>query len=259
MLLPASRLAALETRLAELSAEEIVRASTDSLGRGVAVLSSMQRAGLALCHLAARVASAPVDVVFVDTGLLHPETLATRDHLASRPNLNVRTLGPTRTFEEQTRAEGLLYVSKEGQERCCDLRKSAPLRADRGRYVALLSALRREEGGRRGQVPLVSFDGDLGVLRIHPLAAWSSGDLDRYEGAHPDVLSNPLHAMGFPTIGCYTCTTPVRPDEDARAGRWRHLADVAYCGINPTDRRQDAPEAVEVGDQVGELLQRLGV
>jgi phosphoadenosine phosphosulfate reductase len=65
--------------------------------------------------------------------------------------------------------------------------------------------------------------------------------------------------MGFPTIGCYTCTTPVRPDEDARAGRWRHLADVAYCGINPTDRRQDAPEAVEVGDQVGELLQRLGV
>jgi phosphoadenosine phosphosulfate reductase len=171
----------------------------------------------------------------------------------------VRTLAPARSFAEQTREEGLLYVSKEGQERCCDLRKSEPLRADRGRYVALLSALRREEGGRRGAVPLATFDEDLGVLRIHPLATWTATELDRYEQAHPDVLANPLHAMGFPTIGCYTCTTPVRPDEDARAGRWRHLADVAYCGINPTDRREAAVREVEVGDQVGELLQVLGV
>jgi phosphoadenosine phosphosulfate reductase len=261
MLLSTSRLAALEARLAELSAEEIVRAVTGALGGRVAVLSSMQRAGLALSHLTAQVAAAPVDVVFVDTGLLHPETLATRDRLAARPNLNVRTLAPARTFAEQTREEGLLYVSKEGQERCCDLRKSAPLHAERGRYVAWLSALRREEGGKRGKVPLVSFDAELGALRIHPLAPWTEADLHRYEQANPDVVSNPLHAMGFPTIGCYTCTTPVRPDEDARAGRWRHLADVAYCGINPTDRSapNGTPLGVEVGDEVGELLQRLDV
>jgi phosphoadenosine phosphosulfate reductase len=47
---------------------------------------------------------------------------------------------------------------------------------------------------------------------------------------------NPLHAMGFPSIGCYTCTTPILPGEPERAGRWRHLAGVEYCGINPQDR-----------------------
>jgi phosphoadenosine phosphosulfate reductase len=259
MLLTTSKLAALDARLRELSAEEIVRAVTASVGPAAAVLSSMQRAGLVLCHLAARVASSPVDVAFVDTGLLHPETLLTRDRLAARPNLNVRSLAPSRSFAEQTREEGLLYVSKEGQERCCDLRKSEPLRRERGRYAVLLSALRREEGGRRGKVPFATFDEELGALRIHPLATWTSADLDGYEAAHPDVVTNPLHAMGFPSIGCYTCTTPVRPDEDARAGRWRHLADVAYCGINPTDRGPAETPEIVVGDQVGELLQAVGV
>jgi phosphoadenosine phosphosulfate reductase len=28
----------------------------------------------------------------------------------------------------------------------------------------------------------------------------------------------------------------VRDDEPERAGRWRHLAGVDYCGINPTDK-----------------------
>ncbi|MEO7331795.1 MAG: phosphoadenylyl-sulfate reductase, partial [Minicystis sp.] len=51
---------------------------------------------------------------------------------------------------------------------------------------------------------------------------------------------NPLHFMGFTTIGCFPCTTPVRPDEPERAGRWRHLAGVEYCGINPVDRHAEA-------------------
>jgi phosphoadenosine phosphosulfate reductase len=61
--------------------------------------------------------------------------------------------------------------------------------------------------------------------------------------------------MGFPTIGCYTCTTPVRPDEPERAGRWRHLAGVEYCGINPTDRGAGAA-TVELSDQYETSLAR---
>jgi phosphoadenosine phosphosulfate reductase len=54
--------------------------------------------------------------------------------------------------------------------------------------------------------------------------------------------------MGFSTIGCFPCTTPVRPDEPERAGRWRHLADVAYCGINPIDRGV-AAASIELDDR----------
>jgi phosphoadenosine phosphosulfate reductase len=237
------------------SAADVLAWAHASFGARAALLTSMQRAGAALCHLADR-AGHEMDVVFVDTGVLHAETLSARDRLvATHPNLRVRTLAPSRSFMEQTNELGLLYLSKEGQEQCCDLRKSAPLRAERGRYDALIGALRRGEGGRRAEIEPLALDPEMGALRIHPLASWSNQELDAYVAKHPDVIVNKLHLMGFPTIGCFTCTTPVRPDEPERAGRWRHLADVAYCGINPTDT--SSADFVEVDDRVGRALETL--
>ena len=238
---------AINARLESRAPVEILAWARDTFGARAAILSSMQRAGSVLCHMADR-AALGFDVLFVDTGVLHPETLATRDALAkSHPHLQVKTLTPERSLLEQTQQEGLLYLSKEGQERCCDLRKSAPLRALRGRYDALISALRRDEGGARGRIGVLELDHELNALRVHPFAALTREQLEAYEREHSDVVINPLHQLGFPTIGCYTCTTPVLPDEPERAGRWRHLATVAYCGINPTDRGpQD--RAIELDD-----------
>jgi phosphoadenosine phosphosulfate reductase len=59
--------------------------------------------------------------------------------------------------------------------------------------------------------------------------------------------------MGYPTIGCFTCTTPVLPNEPERAGRWRHLASVEYCGINPTDRDAQR-EAIDMDDRYASAL-----
>jgi phosphoadenosine phosphosulfate reductase len=196
----------------------------------------MQRAGTALCHMADR-AGLGFDVVFVDTGVMHQQTLQTRDELtATHPHLNVMTLSPARTFAQQTQEEGLLYLSRGGQERCCDMRKTEPLRGLRGRYDAFISALRRGEGGARAKINVFELDQDMGALRVHPFATLAPAALDAYITEHPDVVVNPLHAMGFLTIGCFPCTTPVRDDEPERAGRWRHLAGVDYCGINPTDK-----------------------
>jgi phosphoadenosine phosphosulfate reductase len=240
-------LEALNARLEASAPLDILRWTQATFGGRAAILSSMQRAGSVLCHMADR-AGLPYDVLFVDTGVLHPETLATRDALAaSHPHLNVVTLTPERSLLEQTEQEGLLYITKEGQERCCDLRKSAPLRAVRGRYDALIAALRRDEGGARRAIRVLELDHEMGALRVHPFAAASREQLEVYEREHPDVVLNPLHRLGFPTIGCYTCTTPVLPDEPERAGRWRHLAGVTYCGINPTDRvAEDRP--IELDD-----------
>jgi phosphoadenosine phosphosulfate reductase len=60
--------------------------------------------------------------------------------------------------------------------------------------------------------------------------------------------------MGFLTIGCFPCTTPVRDDEPERAGRWRHLAGVDYCGINPTDRANVDDAFVILDDRYGPAL-----
>ena len=232
---------------------EILRYVHVTFGDRAAILSSMQRAGAALCSLAER-ANLALDVLFVDTGVLHSETLATRDELArTHRRLRVITLHPDRTFAAQTSAEGVLYLSREGQERCCELRKSAPLLRTRGRYDALIGALRRDEGGARSRVRTFSLDPLMNALRVHPLAATTAAELDALIAASPGFVENPLHRMGFPTIGCFPCTTPVRPDEPARAGRWRHLAGTEYCGINPVDLARDAA-SIDLDDRYAAAL-----
>lgn len=246
-------LAPLNARFDGSAPEEILRFVWATFGHRAAILSSMQRAGALLCHMADH-AGLELEVVFVDTGVLHQQTLWTRDELSrTHPNLRVVTLSPAATFEAQTRDLGLLYLSKEGQERCCELRKSEPLLGAKGRWDALVGALRRGEGGGRSAVKPFSLDVSMGALRVHPFAAMSDAELDAAIAARPSVVVNPLHLMGFPTIGCFPCTTPVRPDEAQRAGRWRHLAGVEYCGINPTDRGTSA-QSIELPEAYAALL-----
>ncbi|MFT3773766.1 MAG: phosphoadenosine phosphosulfate reductase family protein [Minicystis sp.] len=96
----------LNQRFQSASPVEILRFAREVFGDRVAILSSMQRAGTALCHLADR-AGLAFDVLFVDTGVLHAETLQTRDALAaSHPHLRVITLSPERTMADRDRRRG---------------------------------------------------------------------------------------------------------------------------------------------------------
>ena len=236
MRINAESLDGLNERFSSAEPIDILRFVHRIFGPRSAILSGMQRAGSLLCRLADREAL-DFDVLFVDSGVMHRETLATRDELArTHTHLRVITRVPFRSFAQQTAEEGLLYMTHEGQERCCNLRKREPLLAQKGRYDALVSALRREEGGARGKTRIFDIDTELNALRVHPLAYVKRDELNAMVESDAKIVVNPLHAMGYPTIGCFTCTTPVLPDEPERAGRWRHLASVAYCGINPIDR-----------------------
>ncbi len=226
---------ALNERFANAEPIEILRFVHRVFGPRAAILSGMQRAGSLLCRFADREAL-DFDVLFVDSGVMHRETLVTRDELArTHTHLRIITRFPFRSFTQQTAEEGLLYMTHEGQERCCSMRKREPLLEQKGRYDVLVSALRREEGGARSKTRLFDIDTELNALRVHPLVHTSREALDAMIASDPHIVVNPLHAMGYPTIGCFTCTTPVLPNEPERAGRWRHLASVEYCGINPTD------------------------
>ena len=102
------------------------------------------------------------------------------------------------------------------------------------RYI---SALRRGEGGARSKIDAFELDQDMGALRVHPFVGSRPRPISTSTSPPtPTSSSIPFMRMGFLTIGCFPCTTPVRDDEPERAGRWRHLAGVDYCGINPTDR-----------------------
>jgi phosphoadenosine phosphosulfate reductase len=232
---------------------EVMRFVHEAFGSRAAILSSMQRAGTTMCQMA-DTAGLAFDVVFVDTGVLHPETLWTRDQVVRlHKRLSVITIQPDRTLLEQCADEGVLYVTREGQERCCRLRKKEPLLKLRGKYDALLASLRRDEGGSRSRTRTFALDSGMNALRVHPFAYFKRDDIQDYATRHPELPLNPLHSLGFASIGCYTCTTPVMPGEGDRAGRWRHLAGVEYCGINPMDVGL-AETSIELDDRYAGLF-----
>lgn len=244
-----SQLATLNAHLETHSAEEIIRWAHGVFGRRVAILSAMQQAGCVICEMVASLGlQRDIDVLFVDTGVNFPETLETIGRMRARYGLNIISLHPERTMEEQCREEGVLYLTKAGQERCCDLRKLKPLKQIVGHYDALIGSLRREEGSKRGVIPVVAVDDEMNLLRIHPIFAMSRRQMmARIE--EREVVTNPLHQQGYPTVSCNRCTTPVVEGEEERAGRWRHLAgQTEYCHINPTDRTGEKERAIELPD-----------
>src|SRR5262245_30864793 len=213
---------------------ELLQWAQTTFGNRVAILSALQRAGCVVCHMVAT-AGVKMDVLFVDTGVLFPETLATRDKLVQRYGVNIITLSPELSMEEQTEKFGVLYLTPDGQNKCCDMRKTEPLLKMKGRYDALVASLRRGDGEKRSKVPVLAVDPRMNCLRVNLLANFTDQQLADYIREH-EVITNPLHSQGYTTIGCNRCTTPVLPDEPKRAGRWRHLGPWAmYCGINPTD------------------------
>ncbi|MBI3862765.1 MAG: phosphoadenylyl-sulfate reductase [Planctomycetia bacterium] len=255
--------ALLQADLADLNAsmesrtpQELLAWAKTTFGGRVAILSALQRAGCTVCHLAS-VAKVNLDVLFVDTGVLFPETLATRDLVAATYGLNIISLTPEMTMEEQTEKLGILYLTPDGQAQCCEMRKSAPLLALKGRYDALIGSLRRGDGERRSKVPILAVDPKMNCLRVNVLANFGDQELADYIRTN-SVITNPLHKQGYATISCNRCTTPVLPDEPKRAGRWRHLGPWAmYCGINPTDLDRGTDAAIDLPqDLIDRILGR---
>lgn len=240
-----ARLATVNQSFDSRTPEELLRWAKDTFGDRLAAISAMQQAGNVVCHMIHRL-QLDIPILFVDTGVMFQETLETRDRLAREYHLDVRTLHPELTMAQQTEKLGVLYLSVEGQKQCCHMRKVEPLLKIKGEYDALIGSLRRADGGRRGDCPIVAVDVEMNALRINPLANFEDDQLEAYIQQH-GVITNPLHAQGYSTIGCNRCTTPVLPQEPKRAGRWRHLGPWSmYCGINPTDMNEETSQAIEL-------------
>lgn len=191
-----------------------------------AITASMQDTVLA--HLVSQVAPG-TDVLFLETGYHFPETLATRDAVRARYDLNIRDLRADQTTAEQDEMYGKdLFASNPNL--CCFLRKEVPLDEAMEGYEAWATGARRAEAVTRRGTRQIAYDERRGRVKIAPLAAWSDADVEAYARQH-DVVRNPLLDQGYPSIGCAPCTRKVLPGEDARAGRWAGT-DKTECGIN---------------------------
>jgi phosphoadenosine phosphosulfate reductase len=205
---------------------DILAWAAEQFGRSWCVASSM--ADAVLPHLASR-ALPGVDVIFLDTGYHFAETIGTRDAVAATLPITLRTVTPEQTVAEQDAQFGARLFERD-PDRCCAMRKVAPLASALEPYTAWASGLRRDEALTRNAVRVVEWDAKRGKVKLNPIAAWTQDDVDAYIAEH-SILVNPLLSDGYGSIGCAPCTRRILEGEDARAGRWAGTNKIE-CGLH---------------------------
>jgi len=95
--------------------------------------------------------------------------------------------------------------------------------------VGWITGRRRDQAHTRAEIPIFELDKKQ-RLKINPLAAWTRKDSWAYIFKH-DVIYNPLHDQGYPSVGDEPLTTQVSEGEGERAGRWRGTAKTE-CGMH---------------------------
>ncbi|HZZ83096.1 MAG TPA: phosphoadenylyl-sulfate reductase [Anaeromyxobacteraceae bacterium] len=170
----------------------------------------------------------PVEVFTLDTGELFPETYELWRRLEQRYGISIRAVRPAFTLDEARTVFHRLWETE--PDRCCEVRKVLPLRAALRGLDAWVTAIRRDQTPERAGAAPVEPDPKFGLVKVNPLVRWSSADVWAHLARH-DVPVNPLHAQGYPSIGCAPCTTPVAAGEDPRAGRWRGR-EKTECGLH---------------------------
>lgn len=225
--------------LAPTDVEGLVDLAVRELGGGLAVAVSLSKEDVLLATLvdaaAARHGSLP-RLFVLDTGRLHEETLAFLDRVQSALRLRIDVVAPeAREVEALFRAQGALGMRASSAQRlaCCDVRKVRPLARALEGAAAWMTGLRRAHSEDRASVAVVEDDPRApGLLKLSPLALLDDHGLDELIATHGSLV-HPLHAAGFPSIGCAPCTRAVAPGEPMRAGRfWWEEGGHKECGLH---------------------------
>jgi phosphoadenylyl-sulfate reductase (thioredoxin) len=219
--------------LADASPSEVLRWAADRYAPRLAFATGFGPEGLVIFDLIARHRLA-VDVFTLDTGLLFPETEALWRRLEEKYGRGIRAVNPALDLEEQASRHGE-KLWETAPDRCCGIRKVDPLAQALSGHEAWISAIRADQTKDRAQASVVETDPRYGIVKVNPLLAWSSDEVWSYLRDN-DVPTNPLHQQGYPSIGCWPCTSPVSPGEDPRAGRWRGRAKTE-CGLHSRPSR----------------------
>ena len=224
----AERVAVLNARYRHHAATAVLEHALkdDDLGR-VALVSSFGAESVVLLHLISVIAP-ETPVLFVDTRMLFTETLEYQRKLADELHLGdvrtIRALQPRLAFEDPDNT-----LHQFNTDACCNIRKVEPLERALAPFDGWITGRKRFQGATREAVEFFEAEGDTRI-KVNPLAHWGREDLEDYM-INNRLPRHPLVAQGYPSIGCAPCTSPVKPGEDPRAGRWRN-SQKTECGIH---------------------------
>jgi phosphoadenosine phosphosulfate reductase len=164
-----------------------------------------------------------IPVLFLETFHHFPATIAYRDELARKWNLNLVNLAA---------AEPSIGLWQTSTEACCARHKVGPLFAALDDYDTWFTGLRREQSPSRaalGEVESFRLPSGRTLSKISPVAMWTTKDVWMYAKAH-DIPQLPLYDLGYTSIGCEPCTSLPGDPANQRSGRWG--GQKLECGIH---------------------------
>jgi phosphoadenosine phosphosulfate reductase len=200
-----------------------------------ALACSLGLEDVALVHMAS-LQPKPPRIFVLDTGRLHPETYDVLDALRQRYGLPIEVHFPQAPAVEayvNTHGPNAFLDSVALRRECCRIRKVEPLSRALAGADAWITGLRRAQGPTRTDLSLFEADPEHGgIVKVSPLLNWSLADALAYVTTWK-IPHNPLHHLGYPSIGCAPCTRAIEPGEDERAGRWWwENPDHKECGLH---------------------------
>ena len=219
--------AAISAEVERMSAEEAVAWAIETFHPALRFAISFQKTSSIVIDIAHGI-HREARFFYVDTGLLFPETYATRDALAGRYGIEFERFSdlPPAT-QNGERAANLLRLDPAA---CCADRKVELMATALSEVDCWVSGIRRVDSDTRANAPRFGWDERFGLWKLNPLADWDDKQVWNYiKDRH--VPYNPLHDQGYPSIGCMPCTTTALAGADPRAGRWAGT-DRTECGIH---------------------------
>jgi phosphoadenosine phosphosulfate reductase len=231
---PLNRIEAMAERLEDASPQETLAQAFAEFGDRIAIATGFGAEGAAMIAMAAEINPNP-NIFFIDTGFLFPETYDLRRRLEDRYHVEIRAVQTSVTPDVQDEMFGPRLWTRD-PDLCCRLRKLEPLKDALKGLAAWVTAIRRDQTASRATARAIEWDYRWQLVKVNPLVGWTRRDVWDYIRKN-DVPYNPLHDIGYPSIGCTHCTRAVRQGEDDRAGRWAgHVK--TECGLHG-----DAPKA----------------
>ncbi len=199
------------------TAYEVLRWALFAYHPEIAIASAFGAEGVVLIDMATAIAPG-VRIFTLDTDFLFPETYELATRIEERYKVRVEWVHADLTPQQQTVLCGPDLWCRD-PDQCCQIRKVNPLKRKVQELEAWITAIRRDQTNARARANKVEWDHRFGLVKINPLADWSSDQVWAYIHEH-EVPYNPLHDKNFPSIGCVHCTRAIEPNEDPRAGRW---------------------------------------
>lgn len=216
----------LNARFEKATPQEILTWAITTYRGRIGLSSSFGAESAGLLHMATRI-DPSLPILFLNTGLLFKETLQFRDELKKKLNLNIREFKAT--SEQIAAVQKKLADPSNVKGACCDDTKVALMQASLNGLDAWIAGLRRNQSSTRKSIKIVESY-RTGLVKVHPLANWTSKELYNYLVAN-DLPFHPLWHKGFTSIGCEPCTSLPLTGQGDRSGRWAGT-DKTECGIH---------------------------